>query len=129
MDMIARAVGFVVVAVAAEVEEIEFIDETFLFEKVNRAVNGDEVNFGIDFLGAGEDLVHVEMLLGGIHDLQDDAALAGETNMALAKGGLEVASGSSGVDAFSTRDAMSWSSGHGTVVLRSKFNMGGGGDR
>jgi len=70
------------------------------------------VNFGIDFLGAGEDLVHVEMLFGGIHDLEDDPPLAGQTNAALAEGGLQMARGSGGVDAFSAGDTMCWSGDH-----------------
>ena len=32
MDVVARAVGFVVVPVAPEVEEVKFVDETFFFQ-------------------------------------------------------------------------------------------------
>ena len=108
VDVVAGAVGFVVVTVAAEVEEVEFVDETFALEEVDGAVDRDKMNFGTDFLGAVEDLVNVEMLLGGIHDLEDDAALAGETDAALSQSLLEMAGGFGGVDAFSGRDAMRW---------------------
>ncbi len=91
MDMIAGAVGFVVVAVAAEMEEIEFVDETFFFEELDRTVDGDEMDFRTDLLGAIEDLIDVEVLLGGIHDLQNNAALAREADAALAKSGLQMA--------------------------------------
>jgi hypothetical protein len=111
MDVIARAMSFVIVAIAAEVEKIELVDETFFFEQVDGAVDGDEMDFGADFLGAFEDLVDVEVLLGGIHDLEDDAALAGETNAALAKAVLEMAGSIGGVDAFAGRDAMGWRGG------------------
>jgi len=112
MDVIARAVGFVIVAIAAKVEEIEFVDETFFFEEVDGAIDGDEMDFGADFLGALEDLVDVEMLLGGVHDLENDAALACEPNAPLAEGIAELARGCGGVDAFAAGDPARWSGGH-----------------
>jgi hypothetical protein len=51
--VVARAVGFVVVAVAAEMKEVELVDEALAFEEIDGAVDGDEVDFGIDGLGAG----------------------------------------------------------------------------
>jgi hypothetical protein len=108
VDVIAGAVGFVVMAIAAEVEEIELVDETFFFEEVDGAVDGDEMDFGADFLRAIEDLIDVEVLLGGVHDLEDDAALASEADAALAEGVLEMADGFGGVDAFAGGDAMGW---------------------
>ena len=124
VDVVARAVGFVVVAIAAKVEEIEFVNETFFFEQVDGAVDGDEMDFGADFLGAVEDLINVEMLLGGVHDLEDDAALARETNAALTQRLLEMAGGDRDIDAFAAGDAMGWSGGHAARSLRGKFNMG-----
>ena len=62
VDVVAGAVGFVVVAVAAEMEEIEFVDEAFFFEEVDGAVDGDEVHGGVHFLGALEDLSGVDPL-------------------------------------------------------------------
>jgi hypothetical protein len=112
VDMVARAVGFVIVAITTEVEEIEFVDETFFFEQVDGAVDGDKMNFGADFLSAFEDLVDVEVLLGSVHDLENDAALAGEPDAALAESVLEMAGGFSGVDAFAAGDAMRWRWGH-----------------
>jgi hypothetical protein len=70
------------------------------------------VDFRIDSLGALEDLIDVEMLLGGIHDLKDNAALAGEADAALAESVLEVPGGFGGVDAFTGRDAARWRCGH-----------------
>ena len=106
MDVVAGTVGFVIVTIAAEMEKIELVDETFLFEEVDGAVDGDEMNFGTDFLGALEDLVDVEVGFGGVHNLQDDAALAGKADAALAKGFLEMARGFGGVDAFAAGNAM-----------------------
>ena len=106
VDMIARAVGFVIVAIAAEVEEVEFVDEALALEKIDGAIDGDEMDFGINFLGAIEDLVDVEVLLGGVHHLENDAALAGEANALFAKRFLEMAGVFGGVEAFAGRDAM-----------------------
>jgi hypothetical protein len=122
MDMVAGAVSFVIVAVATEVEEIEFVDEAFLFEQVDGAVDSDEVDFRINLLSAFEDLIDVEMLLGGIHDLEDDAALACKTNAALTESILEMARGGSGVDAFASGNATRWSGGHGANCLTEKFS-------
>ena len=121
VDVVARAVRFVVVAIPAKVEEIELVDETFFFEEIDSAVDRDEMDFGTDFLGAVEDLINVEMLLGGVHDLEDDAALARETNAALTQRLLEMAGGGGDIDAFAAGDAMGWSGGHGTVALRASL--------
>ena len=114
--MVAGAVGFVIVAVAAEVKEVELVDKAFFFEEVDGAVDGDEVDGGVHFLGAFEDLVDVEVLLGVVHDFKNDAALAGEANSLFAEGFLEVAGGFGGVDAFAGRDAVCGRSGHERIV-------------
>jgi hypothetical protein len=116
MNVVARAMGFVIVTVAAEVQEVEFVDETFFFEEVDGAIDGDEVDFGIDLLGAIEDLIDIEVLLGRVHDLENHAALAGETNAALAKRLLKMARGGGSIDAFASRDAMGRSGGHSRVL-------------
>jgi hypothetical protein len=118
VDVVARAVGFVVVAITAEMKKIELVDEALFLEKVDGAVDGDEMDFRTDFLGALEDLIHVEVLLGVIHDLEDDTALTGKANALLAKGFLERTGGLGGVEAFTGRDAMGWSSGHGKNLER-----------
>jgi hypothetical protein len=82
MDVIPRPVRFVVVPVAAEMQQIQLVDQTLLFKKINRAVNGNQVHARIDFLRSREDLIHVQVLLGSIHHLQDDAALAGHADAA-----------------------------------------------
>lgn len=114
VDVVARAVGFVIMAIAAEVQEVQFVDEAFFFEQIDGAVDGDEVDVVVDLLGAIEDLIDVEVLLGGIHNLEDDPALPGEADAAFAKSVLEMAGGGGGVDAFAARDAMCRSGGHGT---------------
>jgi len=112
VDMVAGAVCFVIVAVAAEVQEIEFVDEALALEEIDGAVDGDQMNVGIDFLGAVENLVDVKMLLGRIHDLKDDAALASQTDATVAKRVLEMTLGGGGVDAFAGGNAMCRSGRH-----------------
>lgn len=105
MDVVARAVGLVVVAVAAEMEEVELVDEALAFEEIDGAIDGDEVDFGVDLLGALENLVHVEVLFGVVHYLENDAALASETNAAFAEDDLKSSRGIGGIETFTARDA------------------------
>jgi hypothetical protein len=84
VDVVAGAVRFIIVAIATEVQEVEFVNEALALEEIDGAVDGDEVNLGIDLLGTFENLIDVEVLFGGIHHLKDDAALARETDAALA---------------------------------------------
>jgi hypothetical protein len=74
------------------------------------------MDVGIDLLGALEDLIDVEMLFGAVHDLEDDAALARETNAALAQCLLEMARGVGGIDTLARRDTPSGSGGHEEIV-------------
>jgi hypothetical protein len=116
MDVIAWAVGFVIVTVATEMQKIELVDETLPLEKVDGAVDRNKMDVGIDLLGALEDLIDVEMLFGAVHDLEDDTALAREANAALAQRLLEVARGVGGIDTLAGRDAPSGSGGHEEIV-------------
>jgi hypothetical protein len=116
MDMVAWAVGFVVMAIAAEMEEVEFVDEALALEEIDGTVDGDKVDVGVDFLCATEDLVDVEVLLGGVHDLQNHATLAGETDAAFAKSVLQVARRRGSVDAFAGGNAMRGGRRHGASL-------------
>ena len=100
MNVIAGTVGFVVVAIAAEVQQVEFVDEAVFFEEINGAIDGDQVDFVADFLRAFEYLIDIEVLLGCVHDLENNAALTSETDAALTESLLEMARGVSSVNAF-----------------------------
>jgi hypothetical protein len=52
VDVIAWAVGFVIVTVATKVEKIEFVDESLTFEEVDGAVDGDQMDVLVDMPGA-----------------------------------------------------------------------------
>jgi hypothetical protein len=82
VNVIARAVRLVIVPVAAKVEQIQFVDQALLFEQINRAVDGDEVDARVNLLSAFQDLVHIQMLLSIVHHLQNDAALPGHADSA-----------------------------------------------
>ena len=126
MNVVARAVGFVVVTIASQVQQVKLVNEAFFLQQVDRAVDGDEVNFRADFLSAIEDLINVEVLLGSVHDLKNDAALASKTNTALTQGVLKMAGGFRNVNAFAARDAVRWSSGHESNFSRRLREAKGG---
>ena len=105
VDVVAWAVALVIVAVAAEMEQVEFVDQALLLKEVDGAIDGDEVDAGVDLLRASEDLVNVEVLFGVVHDLEDDTALLGHAQATLGEDLLELAGGFGGVEAFPGGDA------------------------
>ena len=124
VDVIARAVGFVVVAIAAEMKKVEFVNKALALEQINGAVDGDEVDVGIDFLRTVENLVDIEVLLGGVHDPETDAALASEAYATVTKGVLEMTLRGSGVDAFAGGDAVCGGRRHGASPRLSGHELG-----
>jgi hypothetical protein len=111
VDVIARTVAFVKMLVAAQMQEIEFIDQAVALQEIERAVNCHAMDARVDFDGAIEDGSGVEMALGAIHYLENNFALAGEADAALGKRFLQAAGTSVSVDAFAGGDAMC-SGGH-----------------
>ena len=82
VNVVAGTVAFVVVAVAAQVQQIQLVDQSETFQQLERPVDRYLGDVGIDFLGALEDFVGVHVLGGGFHDLEHDAALAREADAA-----------------------------------------------
>ena len=76
MDMVARAMTLVEMAIAAKVKKVQFINQALALQQVDRAIHGDASDPGVDFLGAFEDFTRVQMAAGAFHYLQQDAALA-----------------------------------------------------
>jgi hypothetical protein len=89
-------------------QQIEFVDQAMFFEEINGAVNGNEVNVGVCLLCALEDLIHVEMLLGVVHHLQNDAPLSRKPNPQPPDGLLQSAGSFGGVKAFTTGNPVRW---------------------
>src|SRR5690349_559981 len=61
------------------------------FEELQGAIHSDSVNSGIDLASLAKKLAGIEMLLGRFHNAQDRAALAGHTQPARHKLGLQSA--------------------------------------
>src|SRR5258706_6963036 len=112
VDVVARAMAFVEMLVAAEVQEIEYVDEAVALEQVESAINRDTMYAGIDFPGAFEDGASVEVAFGVVHYFEEDFSLAREAYAALFQGGLEAAGALVGVDAFAGGDSMCGCGGH-----------------
>lgn len=117
VDVVARAVGFVIVAMAAKMEQVEFVNQALALEQIERAIDGDAGDSRVHFPGAREDFRGVEMARGGVHHLQDDAALARQANAALREFALEVARRGFDVDAFAGGDAMASCRVHDSVIF------------
>ncbi len=59
VDVVARAVAFVEMAVAAEMQEIELVDQAVAFQEIESAIDGYAGYARVEFLGALEDFVGV----------------------------------------------------------------------
>ncbi len=82
VNVIARAVAFVIMAMAAQMEKIEFVDKTVIFEKVHRAIDRDPRDIRIDLLRAFENFFRVHVARGALKHFDEHHALAGEANAA-----------------------------------------------
>jgi hypothetical protein len=113
VNVIARAVGFVIMLIAAKMKKIEFIDQAMALQKIERAIDRDAMDARIDALRAFEDFVGGEVALGAVHDLQKDAALAREADAFFRQRFFEAAGTRINVYAFSGTDAMCGARVHG----------------
>ncbi len=69
VNVVARAVAFVEVLVAAQVKQVQFIDQTAALEQIHRAIYRYAMHTRIDFLSAFEDGSYVEVGFGVVHHL------------------------------------------------------------
>ena len=106
MDVVPRPVRLIIVPVAPQVEQVQLVDQAFFFQQVNRAVNRDEVYASVNLLRAIENLIHVQVLLSVVHDLQDDAPLPRHANPACSRRLLESSRGFRGIQALTGGNAM-----------------------
>ncbi len=98
MNVVARAVTLVEVLVAAQMQQIELIDQAIPLEHVHCAIHGDAVDARVDLLGAFQDVAHVEMCLGIIHHFNQNPTLAREANTVFFQGFLDPSRGRMGVN-------------------------------
>ena len=113
VNVVAQAVAFVIVLVAANVEKVKLVDEAVALEHIERAIDGDAMDVRIDFLGAFENGSGVEVLVGVVHDLNENAALSSEANFLGRESGLQAAGTLMSVDPFATGNALSAIERHG----------------
>ena len=100
VNVIARAVAFVIVAMAAEMKQVKLVDEAVIFQQVHRAIDRDARDIGIDFLRALEDFFGVHVARGAFENLDQHHALARQTNAARFDFALKMAGRFVFVDAF-----------------------------
>jgi hypothetical protein len=103
--MIARAVALVKMTVTPKVKQVEFVYQSLALQQIESSVDGDARDFRINFLGAFENFVGVEMPPGGLHNLQKYFPLARKADSARAQFVLKPTGGFV-IDAFPARYAM-----------------------
>jgi hypothetical protein len=113
VDVIARSMGFVVMLIAAEMEEIEFVDQAMALQEIEGAIDSDAMDMGIDALRALEDFVGGEVALGAVHHLKEDAPLTREADAFFGERSFQAAGARIDVNAFSGTDAMCGAGRHG----------------
>jgi len=86
MDVIAGAVAFVEVLVAAQVEQVELVDQAIAFEQIDGTVDSHTMNARIEFLRAIENGASVEMAFRVVHYLEENFSLARQAYAALGQG-------------------------------------------
>lgn len=80
VNVVARAVAFVIVPVAAKVQQVELVNQPMSLQQVDRAVDRHRRDVRIDLVRTPEDFGRVEMAPRRLHHLQDHAALARQPN-------------------------------------------------
>ena len=70
MNVVAGAVAFVEVAIAAEMEEVEFVNEAVAFQEIYGAIDGYLSDARVQFAGAFQDFAGVQVAAGGFHYLK-----------------------------------------------------------
>src|SRR5581483_3554083 len=61
VNVVARTVSFVIVAVAAQVQKVQLVDQAMLLQQVNGAIDGHQMDVRIDDFGPLEDLIDVQV--------------------------------------------------------------------
>ena len=106
MNVIARPVAFVVMAMTAQVEKIQFIDEAVTLEQVHRAIDRHTRDIGIDPLRAFENLFRVHVPRRPFEYFNEHHALTREADAARLDLPCEMAGWLVFVNAFAGRRTM-----------------------
>src|ERR1700730_16544522 len=102
MDMVARAMALIEVAVAAKMKQIELVNQAVSFQQVNGAVHGHTCDIRIYLLSAIEYFASIQMPLRFFHHLQEHAALARQTDSARGQFALKMPRRLMNIDAFTS---------------------------
>ena len=106
MNVVARAVAFVIVAMTAQMQKIELVDEAVTLEQVHRAIDRDARDIRIDFLSALENLFRVHVARRPFEHFNEHHALTREANAARLDLAREMAGRLVFVNAFAGRRTM-----------------------
>jgi hypothetical protein len=101
VNVVARPVAFVEVAVAAKMKQVELVDQAVALQQIDRAIDGNARDVRIDFLRALENFAGVEVASRRLHHLQEHSALAREPDSARAEFALQAPRRFVDVDSFS----------------------------
>ena len=115
MDVVAGTMAFVEMAMSAEMQQIEFVDQTELLEQFEGAINSDPRDFRVDLLRPFENFSCIEVARSTFDYLKQDTALARQTNATGTEFALKTAWRFVNVDAFASRNAMCRCGCHGMV--------------
>jgi hypothetical protein len=88
VDVIALQLALVIMALAIDVHQIEFVDQPLPLQQAKRSINRAAVDTRIKFLRLAKNLAGVKMFAGGFHHAENGAALLGHADTALGKVGL-----------------------------------------
>lgn len=100
MYMITGAMALIKVPMTAEMKQVKFVDQAQFLEHFQGAIDRDARDGRINFLGALEDFVRVEVLRSAFDHLKEGTALARETDPAGPKLALQAAERFRDIDTF-----------------------------
>ena len=106
MNVIPRAMAFVKMLVAPQVQQVEFVNQAVAFEQIQGSVDRYAVHPGIQFLSAFQDCSGIQVSFGAVHYAEQNFALARQANATFFQGFLQPAGALMGVDAFAGGDSM-----------------------
>jgi hypothetical protein len=115
VDVIPRTVSFIIVPIAAQVQQVQLVNQAMFFEQINRAVDGNQMDALIDLLRAFQDLIDIQVLLGIIHNLQNHAPLPRQPDTFGAQRLLQTAGSFRGIESLAGRNPVLWCCRHAAV--------------
>jgi hypothetical protein len=85
MSVLFLQARFVIMLIAGMVHEVKLVDKPTFFEELQRPVDGHPIEFRVLFLGKLIETFGIKVETGVVDQVQQDAALAGQTDASLAK--------------------------------------------